>query len=120
MQDILLNKQGDIKKVNGDFSFITGKDEVVQQLKQILKTNKKEWFFNPDYGISYENLQQKKINEDLVKDCIRDGISQCSEDITIESIEVGYKGEHMRLLYIEFKAFFSDGERYDSMIELNL
>ena len=115
MQDILLNKQGDIKKVNGDFSFITGK-----QVKQILKTNKKEWFFNPDYGISYENLQHKKINEDLVKDCIRDGISQCSEDITIESIEVGYKGEHMRLLYIEFKAFFSDGERYDSMIELNL
>ena len=55
-----------------------------------------------------------------MKDCIRDGISQCSEDITIESIEIGYKGEHMRLLYIEFKAFFSDGERYDSVIELNL
>ena len=119
MQDILLNKQGDIKKVNGDFPFITGKDEVIQQLKQILKTNKKEWSFNSDYGISYENLQQKKINEDLVKDCIRDGISQCSEDITIESIEIGYKKEY-RLLYVEFKAFFSDGERYDSVIELNL
>lgn len=119
MQDILLNKQGDIKKVNGDFQFINGKDEVVQQIKQILKTNKKEWFFNPDYGISYENLQHKKINEDLVKDCIRDGISQCSEDITIESIEIGYKKEY-RLLYVEVKSYFSDGERYDSMIELNL
>ena len=119
MQDILLNKHGDIKKVNGDFQFINGKDEVVQQIKQILKTNKKEWFFNPDYGISYENLQQKKINEDLVKDCIRDGISQCSDDITIESIEIGYKKEY-RLLYIEVKSYFSDGERYDSVIELNL
>lgn len=119
MQDILLNKHGDIKKVNGDFQFINGKDEVVQQIKQILKTNKKEWFFNPDYGISYENLQHKKINEDLVKDCIRDGISQCSDDITIESIEIGYKKEY-RLLYVEVKSYFSDGERYDSMIELNL
>lgn len=119
MQDILLNKQGDIKKVNGDFQFITGKDEVIQQLKQILKTNKKEWFFNPDYGISYENLQQKKINEDLIKSVIKEGFDQCSEDITIESIEIGYKKEY-RLLYVEFKAFFSDGERYDSVIELNL
>lgn len=119
MQDILLNKQGDIKKVSGDFPFITGKDEVIQQLKQILKTNKKEWFFNPDYGISYENLQQKKINEDLIKSVIKEGFDQCSEDITIESIEIGYKKEY-RLLYVEFKAFFSDGERYDSVIELNL
>lgn len=119
MQDILLSKHGDIKKVNGDFQFINGKDEVVQQIKQILKTNKGEWF-DKDYGISYEALQQKKINEDLIKSVIQEGISQCSDDITIESIEIGYKGEHMRILYVEFKAYFSDGERYDNIIELNL
>lgn len=119
MQDILLNKHGDIKKVNGDFQFITGKDEVVQQLKQILKTNKKEWFFNPDYGISYENLQHKKINEDLIKSVIKEGFDQCSEDITIESIEIGFK-KSLRLLYIEVKSYFSDGERYDNTIELSL
>lgn len=119
MQDILLNKQGDIKKVNGDFQFINGKDEVVQQIKQILKTNKKEWFFNPDYGISYENLQQKKINEDLIKSVIKEGFDQCSEDITIESIEIGFK-KSLRLLYIEVKSYFSDGERYDNTIELSL
>lgn len=120
MNSFLLDKKGDLKKENGDFQFISGKDEVVQQIKQILKTNKGEWFRNEDYGISYENLQQRHINEDLVKDVVRDGISQCSEDITIESIEIGYKGEHMRILYVEFKAYFSDGERYDNTIELNL
>ena len=120
MNSFLLDKKGDLKKVNGDFQFISGKDEVVQQIKQILKTNKGEWFRNEDYGISYENLQQRYINKDLVKDVVRDGISQCSEDITIESIEIGYKGEHMRILYVEFKAYFSDGERYDNTIELDL
>lgn len=119
MKDILLNKHGDIKKVNGDFQFINGKDEVVQQIKQILKTNKKEWYFNSDYGISYENLQQKKINEDLIKSVVKEGFDQCSEDITIESIEIGFK-KSLRLLYIEVKSYFSDGERYDNIIELNL
>lgn len=119
MNSFLLDKNGDLKKVNGDFQFISGKDEVVQQIKQILKTNKGEWFRNEDYGILYENLQQRHINEELVKDVIRDGISQCGEDIIIESIEIGYKKEY-RLLYVEFKAYFSDGERYDSTIELNL
>lgn len=119
MNSYLLDKKGDLKKVNGDFQFISGKDEVVQQIKQILKTNKGEWFRNEDYGITYENLQQRHINEDLVKDVVRDGISQCSEDITIESIEIGYKKEY-RLLYVEFKAYFSDGERYDNTIELDL
>lgn len=119
MQDILLNKHGDIKKVNGDFQFISGKDEVIQQIKQILKTNKKEWYFNSNYGISYENLRQKKINEDLIKSVIKEGFDQCSEDITIESIEIGFK-KSLRLLYIEVKSYFSDGERYDNIIELNL
>lgn len=119
MNSFLLDKKGDLKKVNGDFQFISGKDEVVQQIKQILKTNKGEWFRNEDYGILYENLQQRHINEDLVKDVVRDGLSQCGEDMTIESIEIGYKKEY-RLLYVEFKAYFSDGERYDSTIELNL
>lgn len=119
MNSFLLDKKGDLKKVNGDFQFISGKDEVVQQIKQILKTNKGEWFRNEDYGITYENLQQRHINEDLVKDVVCDGISQCSEDITIESIEIGYKKEY-RLLYVEFKAYFSDGERYDNTIELDL
>lgn len=119
MKDVLLNKHGDIKKVNGDFQFISGKDEVIQQIKQILKTNKKEWYFNKNYGVDYQAFQQKKINEDLIKSVVRDGISQCSEDITIESIEIGYKREY-RLLYVEFKAYFSDGERYDNVIELNL
>jgi len=119
VNSFLLDKRGDLKKVNGDFQFISGKDEVVQQIKQILKTNKGEWFRNEDYGILYENLQQRHINEDLVKDVVRDGLSQCSEDMTIESIEIGYKKEY-RLLYVEFKAYFSDGERYDSTIELNL
>ena len=54
-----------------------------------------------------------------MKDVVRDGLSQCGEDMTIESIEIGYKKEY-RLLYVEFKAYFSDGERYDSTIELNL
>lgn len=120
MNSFLLDKKGDLKKVNGDFQFISGKEEVIQQIKQILKTNKGEWQFNEDYGITYENLQQKRINENLIKDVVRDGLSQCSEDMTIESIEIGYKGEHMRLLYVEFKAYFSDGERYDNTIELNL
>lgn len=119
MQDILLNKHGDIKKVNGDFQFISGKDEVVQQIKQILKSNKGEWFRNDDYGISYDSLQQRKINEDLIKSVIKEGFDQCSEDITIESIEIGFK-KSLRLLYIEVKSYFSDGERYDNTIELNL
>ena len=119
MKDVLLNKHGDVKKVNGDFQFISGKDEVIQQIKQILKTNKKEWYFNSNYGISYENLRQKKINEDLIKSVIKEGFDQCSEDITIESIEIGFK-KSLRLLYIEVKSYFSDGERYDNIIELNL
>lgn len=119
MNSFQLDKDGDLKKVNGDFQFVSGKEEVIQQVKQILKSNMGEWQFNEDYGISYENLQQKKINEDLIKDTIRSGLSQCSKDITIESIEIGYKKE-LRLLYVEFKAYFSDGERYDNIIELNL
>lgn len=118
MKSILQDTYGDFKKVDGDFQLIGGHEEVCQQIRDILRSNVGEFSLaDDDYGIHYENILGKKINAELIKDEVRLGISQCSKDITIESIEVGYSKEH-RLLYVEFRAFDSDGQRYDNAIEL--
>lgn len=118
MKSIKETKKGDFQKVNGDFVMVEGHNEVVQQIKSILKSNIGEWkLSDDDYGIHYSNIITKRINEDLIKDEIRLGISQCSEEITIESLELGYKKE-LRLLYAELKAYGPNGESYDTSVEL--
>lgn len=118
MKSIKETKKGDFLKENGDFVLLDGHEEVCQQIRNILKSNVGEWKLgDEDYGIHYSNILTKRINEDLIKDEIRLGISQCSEEITVESIELGYKKE-LRLLYIELKAYDAKGERYDTSVEL--
>lgn len=118
MKSIKENKDGDFLKVDGDFVLIDSHEEVCQQIKTILKSNVGEWKLgDDDYGIHYSNIITKRINEDLIKDEIRLGLSQCSEEITVESLEIGYKKE-LRLLYVELKAYNAKGERYDSIVEL--
>ena len=118
MKSIKESRKGDFIKEKGDFVLTDGHDEVCQQIRSILKSNISEWKLgDDDYGIHYSNIITKRINEDLIKDEIRLGISQCTEEITIESLELGYKKE-LRLLYVELKAFGPDGERYDTSVEL--
>lgn len=69
MSDIALDTDGDII-VTSDFSLTTGRDAILQHLKQRLKTFYGEWFLDKRIGIAYFEQVFKKSPDAVVVDSI--------------------------------------------------
>ena len=82
---------------------IEGKEELIQQIKLIFRSKQGEWFFNPEYGLNYDNLLQKKPNLELIRDEIKNGLSQCSTLFSIDYVNVDFD-KSKRTLVINFQA----------------
>ena len=54
----------------------------------MVKSNNGEWPFNEGYGINYDNLLVKTVDNEIVTDEIKKGASQCFGDIEIEDIKI--------------------------------
>lgn len=89
MKDFMIDKEtGDIIIKNQDIVMVEAEQEVAQQLRTVLKSNNGEWPFNDSYGINYNNLLVKTVDNEIVIDEISRGASQCSGDISIEDIKI--------------------------------
>lgn len=116
MKSFKLDNDGDVSIVNNEIETIKGMEELLQQIKQILRTNQGEWYFNPEYGINYDNILTKKPNVDLIRDEIKNGLSQCSHIMSIDYVTVKFD-KTKRKLYVDFQAIDTEG---NTIIETNL
>lgn len=112
------NDSGDIIIGRKDIEQVEGKEEVLEQLRLIFKTNKGEWSFNPDYGLDYSHLIGKDIMEEVVQDEMRSGLVQCSEDLIMRTIDVEIN-RTTRNMSVQFKAESAEGETFESEVTLN-
>jgi len=70
MSDLLQNTYGDLEFTNNTLTFVEGADEVVQRLRQRLRTFLNEWFLDTSLGIPYFQEILKKNPQQGVVDAI--------------------------------------------------
>lgn len=67
MSDLLQNTYGDLEFTNNALTFVEGADEVVQRLRQRLRTFFGEWFLDTSLGIPYfQEILKKKPQQGVV------------------------------------------------------
>lgn len=99
---------------NGSFRKIYGYDTVVQNVRNTLSTWKDEFFADPSHGTDYERimgLNQNDIDEDEVKEIIREAVFQEPSVSWIDSISVAM-GEG-RTLEVTLSATMTDGSNFN-------
>lgn len=98
---------------NGSFKKIYGYDTVVQNVRHTLLTWKDEFFADPEHGTDYERimgLNQNEIDEDEVKEIIREAVFQEPAVSWIDRINVAM-GEN-RTLIVTLSATMTDGSNF--------
>ncbi len=108
MKDFKLDKNGDIVIEKYDIAFISEENLLLQKIKQILNTNKGEWYLNQEEGLNRYEVLKKNPNYDLIKDYIRIALKQI--DTELELKECTFKILEKRILQIDFKVIKSDQE----------
>ena len=112
MKSLLLSEDGDLVIERGDFVEIEGVDEIVQRFRFILRTNKGEWFLNPDEGIDFKVFWQKLPDEEEIRLALEDAASQVPEIDRIENIRIDFDRRN-RVLTVSFVAVLTTGEEVE-------
>lgn len=108
MKAFKLDNDGDVCIVDNEIEMIEEMDEVLQQIRQIFRSNQGEWYFNPEYGLNYNNILTKQPNLDLIRDEVKNGLSQCSHIMSIDYVTVDFD-RTARKLYVNFQATDTEG-----------
>ncbi|EJW20017.1 DUF2634 domain-containing protein [Paenibacillus alvei] len=118
MNNFKLDETGDIVIVNDDMQMVSGKDEVVQQVRIVLGTNLNEWFLDPEAGTDYDVLLQKQPNEEAIRAAVYAALEQVEQIQKVDNIEIRFDRAN-RMLYISFSATATDGEKIESEVILD-
>jgi phage baseplate assembly protein W len=106
---------GDLVVEMGELVMIDGQEELVQCVKNILGTNKAEWFLNPEMGIKFKTFLEKNLNEEEMREQIRQGLFQEPRIKTVDSIAFEYDRAN-RTVGVRFMATAFDGEKVESEV----
>ena len=104
-----LDETGDVVVENNQISIVVGDSLLQQKVNTVLQTNLKEWFFDWDEGVDFDNLIGKGTNEELAQFEIERGLAQVDSTFTIT--EFTYEVDRAkRKAIISFKAQTESGE----------
>ena len=108
MKGFALDEHGDVLIENNEISIVVGDSLLQQKVWTVLRTNLREWFFDWEQGVDFNNLLGKDTNADLVRFEIARGLAQV--DSTFEITEFAYDADRStRKAKVTFKAQTESG-----------
>lgn len=109
MKSFALDANGDLLIENNEISMAVGDGLLQQKVWTVLRTNLKEWFFDWEQGVDFNNLLGKETDADLVRHEIERALAQVDE--TFRITEYTYSADRaQRRATVTFKAATDSGE----------
>ena len=111
MKGFKLDSNGDVEIIKNEIQMIDGNELLRQTVKSVLNTNKKEWFFDENEGITFSNILGKQKDEDIIRNEIQQGLLQVNSSFIMNSFEMSVDRK-TRGLRVNFTAQTEDGINY--------
>ena len=99
-------------RIKCEIEMIDGNELLVQTVESVIGTNKGEWVINKDEGIHFKNLLGKKIDEEVIKNEVFQGLLQVDSSFFMTDFSVEIDAE-TRKLKIYFSAVNDNGEEVE-------
>lgn len=109
---LINDNTNDITLENGDIKLVSGIDELIQEVKTVIKTNVHEWFLDPTHGFDYTTVWRKKPTDEEITQALFNAIEQIERIDRIENIRIDFDRRE-RTLSVFFVAVAINGERVE-------
>lgn len=88
---------------NGVFQWVMDEEELLQEIRSVLKTNVMEWFLDPTHGTNHSVMRGKTVSEDEVIQAVNDALEQVDRITSVDEINVEFDRRE-RKLTVSFRA----------------
>lgn len=106
MKALKIDENGDFVMENGSFVMVEGDEQLAQEVRIAIQTNRGEWFLDLDEGLDREPIFAKNFNENNARSSIIESLMNTSEPLAVEEIDFLKVG---RVLYVNLVLRKEDG-----------
>ena len=93
---------------------VDGNELLAQTVRTVIGTNKGEWIFNKNEGISFKNLLGKNVDEEMLKNEVFQGLLQVDSSFAMTEFSAELD-RNTRHIIIHFTAVNSGGEEVEGV-----
>lgn len=99
MKGFALDEQGDVVIGKNDVRLAYDTELLVQKIRQILGTNRGEWWLEPKEGIPVQKILKKNSNPATVRDYVRSAIAQVDKTLQMTHCDIVTEGRLMKIAF---------------------
>ena len=112
MKGFAIDKYGDVIIEQNDVKLSYNTDLLIQKIRQVLSTNRGEWWMDPKEGIPLQKVLKKNPNQAMIRDYVRNAIAQVDKSLEMTKCDITAEG---RVLKIRFEILGADGSAATEM-----
>lgn len=113
MKGFMVSDDGDVVVAANKLMMVDGDELLRQTVRQVLGTNKQEWFLNTEEGIDFSVMLRKRVDHDEIRAELQAGLRQVDEDLILDEYAFSMKDRKMN---IAFKAKDSNGDTLEGAV----
>ena len=106
MKGFAIDDHGDVVVERNDIKLAYDTELLIQKIRQVLSTNRGEWWLDPKEGIPVQKVLGKNPNLTLIRDYVRSAVAQVDKTLQMIRCDVEAEG---RTLKIGFEISGRDG-----------
>lgn len=99
MKGFALDSHGDVVVEGNDIRLVHGTELLEQKIRQVLSTNRGEWWLDPKEGIPVQKVLKKNPNPAMVRDYVRSAISQVDKSLQMTCCDVVVEGRSLAVTF---------------------
>lgn len=85
MRDFALDENGDILVTSNDIAIVSGEEQEIQKIRQVLGTRSGEWLYDKNEGIDLDTLMQKEVNLQQIREIIQNALYEINEHYVLQN-----------------------------------
>lgn len=99
MKGFSVDIHGDVVMEKNDIKLAYDTDLLIQKIRQVLSTNRGEWWLDPKEGIPVQKVLRKNPNSAMVRDYVRNAVSQVDPSLQMTRCDIMTEGRVLRITF---------------------
>lgn len=99
MKGFAVDKYGDVIIEKNDIKLAYDTELLIQKIRQVLSTNRGEWWLDPKEGIPVQKVLKKKPDPAIIRDYVRNAIAQVDKTLQMTRCDITSEGRNLKITF---------------------
>lgn len=99
MKGFAIDNHGDVIIENSDVKLAYDTELLIQKIRQVLSTNRGEWWLDRKEGIPVQKVLKKNPNKAVIRDYVRNAVAQVDKTLQLTYCDIAIERRLLKIMF---------------------